>query len=1018
MRLHELQVTAFGPFAGTVTVDFDALGAAGLFLLTGATGAGKTSVLDAVCFGLYGEVPGDRAGARQLHSDHADADTEPRVVLRFSVGERSFRFARSPSWERPKRRGHGSRRIQASVVAEELRDGTWSPVSTRLDETGQLVGELLGMTCAQFTQVALLPQGRFQAFLRAASTERHALLQRLFRTARFDDVERWLGEQRRQARARAEAAHAGCLAVLDRVCEVAGAEPPEAWQTRTPAGLGTVADDGSLAAWVRGLRDAACAEQQQQEQLLALADRELDRAARALTEVEAAAALRTRGRAAERRLGELEVEAGEVEATERRLVRHRAALPLVPLARRVQHAASAAAQARAAAEELRPRLTSAVGSDLGADLGADLGTTSLERARDEVGRRHALAGSWLPRERELARLRDQLRRAGRRSDELAERLRLGDARLEAAEQQHARLTAEREAVATSSDRLARCVEQAERVRTARDAAVQLEQVRGELTVAVGEQHQLVDDALAARERYLELRELRIAGMAAELAAGLAAGCSCPVCGSVDHPRPAHHRDRVRRDDEDAARAAHESAEVLRQAAGEAVSALRSRVTALEGVTGGHEVAEWERRDHDARVALQQATADRDRRDEIDALLAAGSEQRADLTAELASCRAELTAASAEAADLRARVTALDAELATLLDGGGQDPASDGTCDSVTALLEVLDARRRLLDDGIDRLRAATDAAGAAAQARATAEESLRATDFDDVDACLAAVLPAEAVEQAETRVLAWHESRRRAEHVLRDPEVRAALDARLDDVEEARRVARRRRDVRDLHLAASRTCLAQVERLRELHADLESAVAAWAPLRERHDTLASLSSLVEGTSADNAWRMRLSGYVLAERLRQVVAAANVRLAAMTDQRFALEQADEKGAGERRGGLSLRVRDDWSATVRDPATLSGGESFVVSLALALGLADTVSHEAGGTAIETLFVDEGFGALDDDTLDAVMDVLDSLRDGGRVVGIVSHVAELRARVTAQLEVRKSRDGSTVGPVLQRA
>ena len=136
-----------------------------------------------------------------------------------------------------------------------------------------------------------------------------------------------------------------------------------------------------------------------------------------------------------------------------------------------------------------------------------------------------------------------------------------------------------------------------------------------------------------------------------------------------------------------------------------------------------------------------------------------------------------------------------------------------------------------------------------------------------------------------------------------------------------------------------------------------------------------------------------------------------RLGEMTDERYTLEQADEKGAGEQRGGLSLRVRDEWSGKQRDPATLSGGETFLVSLALALGLADTVSHEAGGIQLETLFIDEGFGALDATTLDAVMDTLDSLRDGGRVVGLVSHVIELRDRVPAQLEVHKARRGSTL-------
>jgi exonuclease SbcC len=151
--------------------------------------------------------------------------------------------------------------------------------------------------------------------------------------------------------------------------------------------------------------------------------------------------------------------------------------------------------------------------------------------------------------------------------------------------------------------------------------------------------------------------------------------------------------------------------------------------------------------------------------------------------------------------------------------------------------------------------------------------------------------------------------------------------------------------------------------------------------------------------------------VLGERLRQVVAAANARLARMSGQRYSLEHTDERGVGAQRGGLSLLVRDDWSGVLRDPATLSGGETFVVSLALALGLADTVAHEAGGATIDTLFVDEGFGSLDADTLEDVMGVLDGLREGGRVVGVVSHVAELRDRITTQLEVRKGRRGSEV-------
>jgi exonuclease SbcC len=200
-------------------------------------------------------------------------------------------------------------------------------------------------------------------------------------------------------------------------------------------------------------------------------------------------------------------------------------------------------------------------------------------------------------------------------------------------------------------------------------------------------------------------------------------------------------------------------------------------------------------------------------------------------------------------------------------------------------------------------------------------------------------------------------------------------------------------------------------RLTELASELDRLIEAWRPLREQFAVVEAVSTLAEGTSRDNLLKMRLSAYVLGERLRQVVEAANDRLAAMTDERYALEHTEERGVGAQKGGLSLRVRDDWTGVRRDPATLSGGETFVVSLALALGLADTVAHEAGGVPIETMFIDEGFGSLDAETLDGVMDTLDSLRNNGRVIGVVSHVAEMRERIPVGIEVQKGRQGSVL-------
>ncbi len=1002
MRLHALEVSAFGPFAETVAVDFDALGAAGLFLLTGPTGAGKTSVLDAVCFGLYGEVPGDRAGARHLRSDHAAPDAEPRVVLRFSVGQRSFRFSRSPAWDRPKRRGSGTRRIQAAVVAEELRESGWVAVSTRLDETGQLVGELLGMTCAQFTQVALLPQGRFQAFLRASSPERHALLQRLFRTGRYDDVERWLGDQRLRSRRESARGHDACLAVLDRLCEAAATELPTDWETSSPAHLGVLVDDGRLDGWVAMVREGAASQLQHHESLLRDAEDALAAAVRAQREAEQAAAVRLRGEQATRRLAQLAEQEPDVARAELRLAHHAAALPLQPILRRVERASLAAARESAAAAAARQRLEAAA-------VGVDDSPGALESARAEVERLLARAEGWRPRERELETVRAQLDTALVTCERLT-------ARLSETESAQAETQARLHELATERDRLApvaalapTAAARVARAQAATEAATALDAVRSDLAEAWAEHARLTEVALARKERWLELREQRISGMAAELATGLAAGCSCPVCGSPDHPAPAVSTQVVGRDEEEAAREEHESAEVLAHAVGETVSGLRSRESALLPQVADGDVAHWEQETTAAEEGLAAARADQERLAQVGRALSDREHEQQRLVAAQARLAAQLQAAQTGCTQLGERVETLETELVELLAGAGG-------ATSVSSLLERLCAERTLLDEVAAALRTEADAVAALRESEAAAADALAVTDFESLAACAEAVLDPGEAESSTERVAAWHQERQQTEHTLADPEVARALAAEPCDPAPLAEAARQLHELRDRHLAAARAAAARAERLEALHADLRARLAAWLPDRRRHDTVAALAGLVDGTSPDNALRMRLSGYVLAERLRQVVSAANLRLAAMTDERFALEQSDEKAVGERRGGLSLRVRDDWSGTRRDPATLSGGESFVVSLALALGLADTVAHEAGGATIETLFVDEGFGALDTDTLDAVMEVLDALRDGGRVVGIVSHVAELRARVGAQLEVAKTRSGSTLRPVLQ--
>ena len=507
-----------------------------------------------------------------------------------------------------------------------------------------------------------------------------------------------------------------------------------------------------------------------------------------------------------------------------------------------------------------------------------------------------------------------------------------------------------------------------------------------------------------RQAYLDLRERRITGMAAELAGALAVGCSCPVCGSIDHPAPATASASVGRADEEAARERFENADFECQTVQELVTTLATRLQGALVRSGGHAVTHWRSTAGGAASRASESTAaERAMPRYRDELAEIEREEKA-VSTDLAASRVELDERTRERSETELRHGRLVAELEVLL-------ADQPGVRSVGALVETHRRAIDWLDEAraafVSRERAANELTSAAAAAEAAAAEA----GFPSLAEALAAVLPGgEAV--ARTRRLDERRAERAAaESVLAEEEVCAALAEEPPDLVGLAELLAESGRLRDEVHAAYEQAALRSRRLDTLADELTDALAAWAPVREDHALTAGLAALVEGKSVDNLLKMRLSAYVLSERLRQVVAAANERLGTMTDQRFSLEQADERGAGEQRGGLSLRVRDEWSGKHRDPATLSGGETFIVSLALALGLADTVSHEAGGTQLDTLFIDEGFGALDATTLDGVMDTLDALRDGGRVVGVVSHVAELRNRVPYQLEVRKARRGSTV-------
>ncbi len=915
MRLHTLEVTAFGPFADTVTVDFDQLSAAGLFLLSGPTGAGKTSVLDAVCFALYGDVPGDRATAKRLRSDQAAPGVAPRVVLETSIGGRRFRIARSPAWERPKKRGTGLTNEQASVSIAERVDGSWVTLSTRLDETGDLVGRLVGMTLTQFTQVAMLPQGRFQAFLRARSEDRQRLLQQLFRTGRFEAVERWLRERRLTLRRQYDAAHRSIADVTSRISEAASAVLPEDW---TVHDLALPAGDGALSSWSAALGEAAAAQLSSAAERAGAAAVAETQARTALEEARARAERRARLLAASVEQQELLGAAPAIGDLGVRLDAARRAATVTP----VHRIAARAETALATAQERAARALGGLGLEAREAIATSLDTT-LAAAAD------------------VRRLRP---RAGRLDQVRAE---------------ITALDADRSRIAS------------EVVRRRRHAEAEVAALTAQLGTARVVHLEAQRETVALRSHALDVRQARLEGMAAEIAGQLAVGSSCPVCGSHDHPHKASRPSDA--PDEAAERAADKAA--------------------TDAAATEH-LRDVEARDLQTRLdrAVERAEQPVD----------------PDLAARTAQVEAALESRRAEA-------DALDAEVRAALEGT--------TAATLDDLLSHHEQRERVLRAALVALDDLAAAATAADDARTALADAATDAGFDDADDASDAALPAAEIAGLAERI-ADHEQRLAAVTAIladADPgelEQPALFDH--DSPDDLEGLARTHTEALE-SLGAARSArdrwTTQVDRLGSLHADLEVAIDCWRPLRDELDLTAGLAAFVEGKSPDNRLQMRLSAYVLAFRLSQVVAAANERLARMSDQRYSLEHTARRGAGETRGGLSLLVRDDWTGESRDPATLSGGETFVVSLALALGLADVITQESAaadsgqGTQLETLFVDEGFGSLDADTLDDVMDTLDSLREGGRVVGVVSHVAEMRDRIPAQLVVRKSPRGSTV-------
>jgi exonuclease SbcC len=991
VRLHRLDLTAFGPFKDAQSVDFDALSGAGLFLLHGPTGAGKTSVLDAVCYALYGSVPGARQSGQglALRSDHAAAGTRTQVTLDLTIAGRRLEITRQPPWERPKKRGAGTTVDKAQTWLREYDPaaGAWKDLSRSHQEIGEEISQLLGMSREQFCQVVLLPQGDFARFLRADAEARGKLLGRLFDTQRFAEAEKRLAERRRTTEARVREGDAGLLADAHRMQQAAGDA------MRLP----------ELAPGEPGLADAvlsaaAVARSGAREQLtvahcrLTAAEAAHAAAGQALDEIRELDRLQRRFAQAQERAARLAERAGAHRAAQARMERGRKAETVAP-ALQLREAADAEHR-RAVAAEARTRAL--LPDDL-ADAGAAGLAAAARRASEELGGLESARRA----ERRLAGL------AAERAD-VDRQERADDEVLQEAEDWLAGWDTTRARLQTRIETAQEAAVQADQLAVRRDAAQQrlrAARTRDELAADTGRARQRAlesaEHAVRAKAHWLTLKEQRLTGIAAELAAHLTDGEPCAVCGATEHPAPAHKvAGHVDRETEERAQADHQSADERRAEDERRLGTLREALAAAGAEAGDTPTAQLAGEAAELERLLARA------RGNASGLHAAQEELR------LAEEERERRLTDRRQAEVRAasrltRREALDRERAAL---EAELNEARGAAHSVAARTAQLERQTALLTDAAEAARAAQQSAERLKDADGRLAEAAFRAGFDTPQDAAAALLDAAAHRELQHHLDAWQAEEAAVRTVLAEADAAAAAQQPAADVtaaEAAQATAGRRlRDAASARDAAARRC----GELDRLSARAAAGVRRLAPLREEYDRVARLAALAAGTSADNERKMRLESYVLAARLEQVAAAASVRLQRMSAGRYTLVHSDDR-AGRGRSGLGLHVVDAWTGRERDTATLSGGETFFASLALALGLADVVTDEAGGVRLDTLFIDEGFGSLDDQTLDEVLDVLDSLRERDRSVGIVSHVADLRRRVHAQLEVVKGRSGSSV-------
>jgi exonuclease SbcC len=1011
MRPLALELEAFGPFAAKEAVDFSALTELGLYLVAGDTGAGKTSLFDAMVYALYGKVPGARGdGVVRLRSDFAKDAATTSVSLEFEVNDARWRVLRTPTQQRDKQRGEGTTEVPAKATLERYDGRAWQEEAAGKRPVDGRILDLLGLDHEQFSQVVLLPQGKFDQVLRADSGDREKLLRTLFSTEGFMLAAEHL--RRLATTRRAEANEAEALS------NEAVGQAVEAWDealgglTEVTEGTGvTVAawkDDDQNVVVGRAVRLTYLDRWKKAvEKASAAADKGVTEAQDRLRQVEGEAGRFDEAKELREALNEIEKTKSQAKKDAKVLEDGRRAAPVV-------EALDELGTRTDVLTEAQSEHSSAVDGLVDAGLPADEVPTTVVEA-------NGLSTKWSKREEKCTGYTADLKAAGVHAGSALDfREQADDAREQAAGFAEAvteqasdleDLEADHTEAAGAQAELPGALKQEQDAMTAHEVATDLSGARKDLTAAE-KAAGLAKRARQTAESEVEAQRRRdLENVAVHLAReGLVDGEPCPVCGSLAHPSPAS------------------------PAKGSGGSRLAAAEAALTGAIAAAASAETD---------LRRATKDLDKSER--AFIKAGTGKPvSDLRPIITKAKEALTKAEAKvkrlekfagrAATLGTDLKKARTDLQVSKDEGAKQQAEAKRLDGLAGVNEG-EAKRltakveRALGKGVDpsvlaeeagRIVAALESVVATlgvvveafahhdAQQRLVVK-MLKSTGFAEEAAVRAAERPSRELDEIDERL----EKRQQAEKGAKirlavltkegvpkaRPAVEVAATAVADAVERVGSLREATRLLSERHKAFKGAADS---------ADQKRSAAAKA--RAGADLAEQVDKTCRGKGSGS--KQSLEQWVLAHFLREVSAEATIRLRSMSDGRFGFVVSDQDEK-DRAVGLRLDIEDSYTGKKRPTNSLSGGETFLASLSLALGLADTVQRRNGGVRIDCLFVDEGFGALDTDALDLAIDTLAELRAGGRTVGVISHVEGVKQRLDLGLRVVKTDRGSHIVP-----